>query len=71
MKADIPPPLFAPQSAALMSGGAGGDPLAVARAALLGPAGLDENRVARVLGDVMGHAVAFGDIYFQQTREES
>jgi len=71
MKADIPPPLFAPQSAALMSGGAGGDPLAVARAALLGPAGLDENRVARVLGDVMGHAVDFGDIYFQQTREES
>ncbi|MGI9246397.1 MAG: metalloprotease TldD [Steroidobacteraceae bacterium] len=71
MKPNIPPPLFAPQTAALTAALAQRDPLEVARAALLGPAELDENRVARVLGDVMGHAVDYGDIYFQLTREES
>jgi TldD protein len=71
MKPDIPPPLFAPQPAALSAATTGGDPLEVARAALLAPAELDENRVARVLGDVMGQAVDYGDIYFQMTREES
>jgi TldD protein len=71
MKPNIPPPLFAPQPAALVAGAAACDPLDVARAALLGPAELDENRVASVLGDVMGHAVDYGDIYFQLTREES
>ncbi|MGL6222881.1 MAG: metallopeptidase TldD-related protein, partial [Steroidobacteraceae bacterium] len=71
MKPNIPPPLFAPQPAALVAGSAVVDPLDVARAALLGPAELDENRVASVLGDVMGHAVDYGDIYFQLTREES
>jgi len=71
MKPNIPPPLFAPQPAALVAGAAARDPLDVARAALLGPAELDENRVASVLGDVMGHAVDYGDIYFQLTREES
>ena len=71
MKPNIPPPLFAPQPAALVAGVAARDPLDVARAALLGPAELDENRVASVLGDVMGHAVDYGDIYFQLTREES
>ncbi len=71
MKPHIPPPLFAPQPAALAAGITARDPLDVARAALLGPAELDENRVARVLGDVMGHAVDYTDIYFQLTREES
>jgi TldD protein len=71
MKPNIPPPLFAPQAAALAPGIAARDPLDVARGALLGPAGLDENRVASVLGDVMGHAVDYTDIYFQLTREES
>jgi len=71
MEQNIPPPLFAPQSAALTAGVAARDPLDVARAALLGPAELDENRVASVLGDVMGHAVDYSDIYFQLTREES
>jgi len=71
MKPHIPPPLFAPQPAALAVGAAARDPLDVARAALLGPAGLDENRIAGVLGDVMGHAVDYTDIYFQLTREES
>ena len=71
MKPNIPPPLFAPQSAALATGVAARDPLDVARAALLLPAELDENRIANVLGDVMGHAVDYGDIYFQLTREES
>jgi len=71
MEQNIPPPLFAPQSAALTVGVAARDPLEVARAALLGPAELDENRVASVLGDVMGHAVDYSDIYFQLTREES
>jgi len=71
MKPHIPPPLFAPQPAALALSIAARDPLDVARAALLGPAELDENRVASVLGDVMGHAVDYTDIYFQLTREES
>jgi TldD protein len=71
MKPHIPPPLFAPQPAQLIAGSAARDPLEVARAALLGPAGLDENRIASVLGDVMGHAVDYTDIYFQLTREES
>ncbi len=71
MKPNIPPPLFAPQPAALAMLSVERDPLAVARTALLAPANLDENRVASVLGDVMGHAVDYGDIYFQMTREES
>ncbi len=71
MKPHIPPPLFAPQPAALAAGITARDPLDVARAALFGPAELDENRVATVLGDVMGHAVDYTDIYFQLTREES
>ena len=71
MKPHIPPPLFAPQPAMLAAGVTARDPLDVARAALLDPAELDENRVAGVLGDVMGHAVDYTDIYFQLTREES
>jgi len=68
MQINIPPALFAPQSP---PGSAGADPLDVARSGLLLPAGLDEDRVANVLGDVMGHAVDYADAYFQLIREES
>ncbi len=66
----IPPALFAPQSLPIATGTAR-DPLAMARTALLGPAGLDEDSIARILGDVMGHAVDYADLYFQLIREES
>jgi len=46
MKPDIPPALFAPQPWPAVQGAAG-DPLAIARTALLSPAGLDEDGVAR------------------------
>jgi len=68
MQINIPPALFAPQSP---PASAGADPLDVARSGLLVPAGLDEDRVARVLGEVMGHAVDYADVYFQLIREES
>jgi len=38
---------------------------------MLRPAGLDENRLLRVLGTVMGQAVDDADLYFQWSREES
>jgi TldD protein len=68
MQIQIPPALFAPQSPPASTDA---DPLDVARSGLLLPAGLDEDRVARVLGDVMGHAVDYADAYFQLIREES
>ena len=67
---DIPPALFAPQ-ALPAARDVGSVPLGFARAALLRPAGLDEERVARIVGDVMGHAVDYADVYFQMVREES
>ena len=70
MQIQIPPALFTPQSPATAADAAS-DPLATARAGLLLPAGLDEDRVANVLGDVMGHAVDYSDAYFQLIREES
>mgnify|MGYP003556995250 CR=1 FL=1 len=70
MQIQIPPALFTPQSPA-PAADAASDPLATARAGLLLPAGLDEDRVANVLGDVMGHAVDYADAYFQLIREES
>ena len=70
MQIQIPPALFTPQSPA-PAADAASDPLATARAGLLLPAGLDEDRVASVLGDVMGHAVDYSDAYFQLIREES
>jgi hypothetical protein len=71
MKPNIPPLMFAPQSAALAAALGQRDPLddRSHRAACTGQ--LDENRVASVLGDVMGHAVDYGDIYFQLSRDES
>ena len=70
MKPEIPPALFTPQVPALLPDVAR-DPLDLARAALFAPAALDEDRVARVLGDVMGYAVDHADVYFQAIREES
>src|SRR5688572_10964923 len=46
-------------------------PLEVARQAILAPSGLDEDRLANVLGSVMGYSVDYADLYFQLSREES
>ncbi len=70
MTPDIPPALFAPTRFPAVVDGPR-DSMAFARGALLQPAGLDEDAVARVLGDVMGHAVDYSDAYFQLIREES
>ena len=45
--------------------------LAIATDLMLRPAGLDEGRLTKVLGTVMGHAVDNADLYFQWSREES
>ncbi|MET0293107.1 MAG: metalloprotease TldD [Steroidobacteraceae bacterium] len=47
------------------------DPLKMAENTLLAPGGLDEQRLDRVLGLLMGHAVDSADLYFQLSREES
>src|SRR5262245_24446576 len=47
------------------------EPLALAREAILAPSGLDEDRIASVLGTVMGYSVDYADLYFQLSREES
>jgi TldD protein len=47
------------------------EPLALAREAILAPSGLDEERIATVLGSVMGYSVDYADLYFQLSREES
>jgi TldD protein len=46
-------------------------PLDLARQMILAPSGLDEGRVAQVLGNVMGYSVDYADLYFQLSREES
>ena len=46
-------------------------PLEVARQTILAPSGLDEDRLANVLGSVMGYSVDYADLYFQLSREES
>jgi TldD protein len=43
----------------------------VARRSILTPSGLDEDRIANVLGSVMGYSVDYADLYFQLSREES
>ncbi len=46
-------------------------PLDVARQSILVPSGLDDERIAQVLGSVMGYSVDYADMYFQLSREES
>jgi|MudIll2142460700_1097286.scaffolds.fasta_scaffold07741_3 TldD protein len=70
MRTSIPPALFSPQPLSAAPD-VGRDPLDLARASLLLPAGLDEDGVARIVGDVMGYAVDYADVYFQMIREES
>ncbi len=43
----------------------------IARQRLLVPAGIDENDLDRLFGQLLGHAVDSGDLYFQSTRYES
>ncbi len=45
--------------------------LGIARQCLLAPAGIDEQDLDRVFGQLLGHAVDSGDLYFQSTRFES
>jgi TldD protein len=45
--------------------------LDVARQSILRPSGLDEDRIAQVLGSVMGYSVDYADLYFALSREES
>jgi TldD protein len=45
--------------------------LTVAKEALLAPSGLDESRLTKVLGTLMGHQVDAADLYFQLSREEA
>jgi TldD protein len=70
MSHPIPPALFAPLKPPPPDD-AHADALDSARSAILAPASLDEDRVAGVLGEVMGHAVDYADVYFQAVREES
>jgi TldD protein len=52
---------------------AGGASTAIelARDSILTPSGLDEQRLARVLDNVMGYSVDYADLYFQLSRDES
>ena len=45
--------------------------LDIARQWLLAPAGIDEGDLNKVFGQLLGHAVDSGDLYFQSTRFES
>jgi TldD protein len=45
--------------------------LDVAQRTILAPSGLDENRLATVLGTVMSRGIDYADLYFQLSREES
>ena len=45
--------------------------LEIAKDLILRPSGLDESRLDRVIGTVLGAAVDYADLYFQLSREES
>jgi len=45
--------------------------LDIARQRLLAPAGIDDSDLNRVFGQLLGHAIDSGDLYFQSTRSES
>ncbi len=49
----------------------GSAPLEIARRSILAPSGLDESRLASILGSVMGYSVDYADLYFQLSRDES
>ncbi|HWK73032.1 MAG TPA: metalloprotease TldD [Povalibacter sp.] len=51
--------------------GAAAQPLDLARQIILAPSGLDDERIASVLGSVMGYSVDYADLYFQLSRDES
>jgi TldD protein len=51
--------------------GATANPLDIARELILRPSGLDEGRLDRVIGSVLGAAIDAADLYFQLSREES
>ena len=44
--------------------------LAIARALLLTPFGLDESHLTRALAEIKAHQVDEADLYFQYTRSE-
>jgi TldD protein len=44
--------------------------LAVARATLLEPYGLDESHLSQAIGTIFEHKVDYADLYFQYTRSE-
>ena len=46
-------------------------PLEIARSILLEPAGLSEPVLQRLLGNVLGNAIDYADLYFQNSRQES
>jgi TldD protein len=48
-----------------------GDILALAESRLLAPSGLSMGDLERVMGQLLGHRVDSGDLYFQSTRHES
>ena len=45
-------------------------PIDLARQAILAPSGLDDQRIATVLGSVMGYSVDYADLYFEYFRAE-
>lgn len=47
------------------------DNLSIALQTLLEPAGLSDQKLQNILGNVMGHAVDHADLYFQNSRHES
>src|SRR5690606_4529836 len=49
----------------------GFEALDIARRSILHPSGLDEDRVASVLGNIMGYSVDYADLYFALSRAES
>jgi len=45
--------------------------LVIARKVLLGPAGLDDSAIEKVMHSMMGHAIDYADLYFQTSKHES
>jgi TldD protein len=53
------------------SSGSLSNALALAKANILVPAGLDEGRISAALGSMLGHTIDSADLYFQLSQEES